>query len=304
MREVWERIQALIYYFFKEVRSSLSKNIGMAMVTVITIAMAMLMFEMSILAFLNFRYIEHKVFSYLKIHAYLSDKLSSKDIKKVIDEVSAIDGVVDVTFVPKDKVFKRAIAGLELNVEKKVAYNPMPNLLEVSVESPDMIDGVASKLLSIKGIQDVEYWQRYLRRFRELRDGFEKVTTLVVLILIVASLFIIGNTIRLTILAREKEITIMYLVGAPLWYIKTPLIVEGILYSLLGALVSIFTVHLLYLRLYEWIRGKVVLLSLLPPSYISKVDVFIVISAMLIGLIGSYLSIRLHLEKIASLSEG
>ncbi len=300
---MFEKLKAVIYYFFKEVKSSITKNLGMAVVTVITISLAMLTFELTLLTFLNFKYIEKRIFSHLKIHAYLKRDLSKEQIDELMKQINTIPGVVNVNFVSRDVVFKRAISELDIELNRESKYNPMPDILEIGVESPELIEPIALRVSAMKGVQDVEYWQRYLKRFSEFAKNLERILAILVSILLIASLFIVSNTIRLTMIAREREITIMYLIGAPLWYVKIPFIVEGLIHSLIGAVLAIMLVKLLYTKLYAWFSKNLVLINLMPPSGLNSINWITLGIGALIGIIGSYISLRAHLSQIASLEK-
>ncbi len=293
-----DKLRAGTYYILKELKSNISGNLGMALISTLTITLAMIIIGLFMISYANFKRIEAKLSSYVKVHVYLSDKLSQEEIDKLIDKIKEHPEVIDVTFIPKDKVFKRVFEGLDIKLKRKLVYNPMPNLLEVSISSSERIEDVVNYISKLKGVEDIEYWQKYFKALRKIIDALKKAFSLVTFLILVASVFIISNTIRLTILARHREIRIMQLIGAAHWFIKTPLVLEGMLISTVGSLLAILLLNLIYIRIYKWFSNTATLLSLLSPSGLYKLWITLLLGSVVIGAIGSYLSLENSLREL------
>lgn len=296
----FENLKIYVYYILKELRSNILGNLGMIAVSLITITLSMMIITSLLLAYFNFKAIESKLMSYVKIHAYLEDNLSRDEVEEIIKEIKSMPNVVDVTFVPKDLVFKRAIKELGIKLRRKLIYNPMPDVLEISLSSPEHVEEVAKQISEIKGIQDLEYWQRYLKSFKKVFVALERGATLLFLLILIASIFIIANTIRLTVLARSREIKIMQMFGAALWYIRAPLILEGVLLTLTATLIAIFLVSLGYLKFYLWFLSTAKLVNIIPPSKLKGLWLLLTLSSVVIGGIGSYVSLESSLKELSS----
>lgn len=234
-----------------------------------------------------------------KIHTSIdeAEKVEITDLQK---EIEALPGVKNVEFSSKEEEF-----ALFLNSsDRRQRYyeeqeNPMPDAFIIETETAQDIETVRQKLSEIKGLSNPQYGGDgvlvMVQTFETLRYGM----FIFIVGLVALSLFLIHNTIKMTIITRKTEIAIMRSVGASNWYIRTPFIIEGIMIGIIGAIVPIAFTYFGYNIIYRILDGQLfssmfILREVYPFTlYISIVLLGI---AILVGIIGSYLAVSKYLR--------
>lgn len=148
--------------------------------------------------------------------------------------------ILDAAFVPKKQGLAEMRERLKGEIDTAlITENPLPDKFRVHVRKPSEIAAVAASIQKRPGVQLADYGQDIVRRLLSLITVAQRVGLAIIAIFIVTAGIIISNTIRLTVFARRREISIMQLVGATNMYIRMPFICEGLLSGVLGAVVAI-----------------------------------------------------------------
>lgn len=233
------------------------------------------------------------------------NKVYNPSTKKDIlgDEIRKIPGVASVEFIHKDKEFEKYAS---LNGENTSIYerfkdkNPMSHVYKVTL-SKDSSDyyGVSNQIAKLEGIKSVDYGSGGIHKLITLFNQVSNVMIFFMAALVLLAIFLISNTIKLTIYARKNEIQIMRLVGASNGYIRFPFILEGIFIGLFGAIIpAILTVFLYSKVLTNYDNGFIVSSSLQLASmnevYLVAIILFIV--GAIVGMIGSLFSVGRYLK--------
>lgn len=211
-----------------------------------------------------------------------------------------IDGVATTEVIPKDRAWQQLQKEMKHHVsfENLLDVNPLPDTVRVKVVDPDQVETVAGKIRGLSGVEDVNYGRDLLAKLQQLSTFVQAAGLIVVGILMVATLAVTGNTIRLTVQARRREIEIMQLVGASAGFIHWPFLLEGMLFGFLGTLL---TGGLLVV----W-RGFVLaklqmLFPFVPIEVNSLQTVRLVANLLLVGMgvgaLGSLVSVKRHLAQ-------
>lgn len=220
------------------------------------------------------------------------------------EKIEAIDGVKSVTFSSKDEEFDYYIDSFS-DQETKDAFepfrddNPMHDAFYVETETGDDIETVANALNNIEGIVDVSYGGQSTINLVSALNTVRLVGLIIVLVLSFVAVFSIQNTIKLAIYARSDEITIMRNVGATNGFIRSPFVMEGAIIGVLGAMIPIGVSIWGYYYLYNWTGGTVIsnMFKLLNPMpYIFYLAGILLAIGILVGLIGSYVSVTKYLK--------
>jgi len=175
------------------------------------------------------------------ISAYLSDFLSEEATESLKSQILAIKEVDRVEYITKDDalVYLAESFSGQSDVLEGLEENPLPASIEVMLReefrTPDDVSLVASKIERMNGVEDVVYAREWLTRFHEAVKIVRVGGIAVAIVLSLAAVAIVSNTIRLIVFARKDEIEIMRLVGATRMFIKVPLVVEGMIQGALGA---------------------------------------------------------------------
>lgn len=183
--------------------------------------------------------------------------------------------------------------------EWKEDENPLKDTFQVTVKDIEEIHKTAEEIESLDGIDFVDYGEKMVETLITVFKGIQKASIFVVLALIIVTIFLIMNTIKLTIFSRKREISIMRLVGASNFSIKTPFVIEGMVLGLLGSVIPILLVIYGYFAFYKSFNGELFspLIKLIAPEpFIYIASVIVLAIGMLVGMIGSYRAVKKYLK--------
>lgn len=238
-----------------------------------------------------------------EIQVYLEDGLTDKDLDGIEEVIKANDGVLSVVFRSKEQ-------GLEIMKEqwKEDSYvlegleedNPLQDSYIIQLKDIKHADSVVKMLKSIDGIDDIRYYKDIIDKLMVFANYIRFGGIAVIGVLVLVSVFIISNTIKITVASRRREINIMKYVGATNGYIRGPFIIEGILFGLIGAILSIVLVNYGYEYFFKSVSDKLYVLFtvyLVPPSLLIK-DITIMFTAIGVGIgaLGSIVSLKRFLN--------
>jgi cell division transport system permease protein len=287
-------------YFFKEVLLNLRANTSTAVISTVTIAFTMVLFGLFLLLYLNLSGLVGSLRQEIKVILYLRDGISEKEIVSLHDTLREQTGVSNVTYISKEKAledFRRSLEGQEILL-RGLGDNPLPASFELTLEktfqSSEAIQRVAQQLKGLKGVDDIQYGREWVENVNAVLETVRVGSTLIGLILGLAAVVIISNTIRLTVLSRQEDIEVLQLIGATRAYIQMPFLLEGGFLGLVGGAVSILLLRAVYelarSRLTETsgFLGSAITLTFLPAPWLV---LFLAVGAGL-GCAGSLLSIR------------
>lgn len=177
--------------------------------------------------------------------------------------------------------------------------NPLKDTYTIKVHDVNKIKNTAAELESMKGVNTVQYGEGLVEKLVGVFSAIEKITYIAALALAVVTIFLIINTIKLTIFSRKREIGIMRLVGASNTRIKLPFVIEGIILGLIGSIIPVIVVVFGYSTMYDYFDGVLfspVIKLVKPMPFIMNTSMLIVIIGMVVGMIGSALSVRRHVK--------
>lgn len=235
-------------FFIREAWNGFWRSSLMSFVSVITITVVLVVFGIFLMVVFNLNSLVNSISSKMEVTAYLEDGLSQETTDQLRSKIMEIPQVTEVNFVAREKAwesFKKTFYG-RIDLGQVMGENPLPDSFVVKIKDIRAIDAVAKRIAGFSGIEEVRYGGKLAQRV----EAFARVVRLsglaLILIMIFATLLIVVNTIRLTVLARQEEINIMQLVGATDSFIKWPFILEGVIIGVVGAVVSLTILNLIY----------------------------------------------------------
>lgn len=278
-----------------------NRSMGLASVSSISAVLIILGVVLILILTINNIVLETKT-KFDEIQIYLEDDLSNGDYDRIENAIRDMEGVLSLVFVSKEQ-------GLEIMKEgwEEEAYllegleeNPLQDSYIIQLLDIKYAEGIVSKLRNISGIEDVKYYQDIIDKLMLVANYIRFGGIIVIGALVLVSIFIISNTIKVTVTARRREINIMKYVGATNGYIRGPFIIEGILFGLIGAAISIFLIKFGYEYFFKSVNDRLYLLFtvyLVPPSLLVK-DIAIMFTAIGagIGALGSLVSLKRFLN--------
>ncbi|MDF9866960.1 cell division transport system permease protein [Bacilli bacterium PM5-3] len=219
------------------------------------------------------------------------------------DKIRAIPGVSEVEFSSKEQEFDRYIKSTGENAsiyERFKNKNPMLNVYKVTLEENNSdYDGVSNQIKALEGVKSVNYGTGGIYKLIDLFGQVSSVMLFFMGALILLAVFLISNTIKLTIYNRKTEIQIMRLVGASNGYIRFPFVLEGIIIGLLGAVIPAVLTFVLYGKLLENYEHGFVISSALQLATMSEINFVVLILfgiGAFVGMVGSLISIGRYLK--------
>ncbi|MCL5037132.1 MAG: permease-like cell division protein FtsX [Chloroflexi bacterium] len=285
-------------YFFREVITNLRRNVLMNLASISTVTVSTIVLGLFLIATLNLGFWVQKIVDQLQIVIYLKDDVSQEQINRLYDAIKANPQVKDVEFISKQNALKRLQEKLKILIRMNdMPENPLPNSFEIKLKNSANIAAVAKELETFPGAENVKYGQNIAQKLLSLHQAVRIGGLLVVALSLICTIFIIVNTIRLTVYARRREIRIMQLVGAAFWFIRWPFILEGIMQGLLGALPAFVLVYLSYLLFVPRALHALPFIPFLPPSGILYYLLWTLLTTgIVIGGLGAFISVNKYLN--------
>lgn len=287
-------------YFVKETYKSIRRNGFMSFASISTVAVSLLVLGMFLMIFLNTNNLAQYLESQVQVSVYMQDSATDKELTAVKEKLTKMPGVVKVTQVSKQQAlerFKKRLGDQEQLLHSLGKENPFPNSFEVQVDNPERIKVLTPQIGQLSKVETAKFGQEVVEHLFQLTKILRFGGILLVVFLAMATLFIISNTIRLTVFARRKEVIIMKYVGATDWFIRWPFLLEGMTLGFFGAVLASVLINSIYSGLLERIHATLAFLPLLSPSpLLLYVDLFLLVAGTGIGALGSYISLRKFLR--------
>jgi len=285
---------------------SIERNNLMSAASVLSVIAALIILGIFLILTINVQEVTKDVESKLELKIFLQSDFTDTQ-KTAIEQALEKSALVEnVTFESAEEALEKFTVSLEDYAPLLSGYNsennPMPASFVVRVTDPEDMDEVQNLAMSFSG-QGVEY-VRYGQEYVEALVSFNKFTNTLSLVVLVVlsmiSIFIIYNTIKLTVFARRREIGIMKYVGATNAYIRAPFILEGTLLGLMGAIVAFLIIRITYYYILGLVGGNLFLpvdaTLAAPDAVMGQLIFFFLLYGGFIGAVGSVFAIRKFLD--------
>ena len=282
---------------------SVGRNFSLSLASISCIIITLLIVGFSIVVSYNVENFSTELKKDLTIVAFVSNESDDYDLEKLKLSIENIGNVESVTFKNKseiksemmdeDEAFKNAMS--EWDDEE----NPLQHTFLIKVTDIDKIAETATTIQNLDHIDIVKYGEGMVDQLVTVFKVIEKVGIVAVLALALMTMFLIVNTIKLTIFSRKREISIMRLVGASNFAIKLPFIVEGMVLGFIGSIIPVFVMIYGYHTLYTYFGGKLFtdLIKLVRPEpFIYFASLLVIGIGILVGMIGSGRAVRKYLK--------
>ncbi|MGP4069188.1 permease-like cell division protein FtsX [Halobacillus sp. B29] len=287
----------------KEGVKNITRNRWMSLASISAVTVTLLLVGVFAALLLNLNHIGSQIEENVEVRVFMDLTLEEPGQNELKDKLQNIPEVDTVTFQSKEEGLEKLIDSLgeEGEVfESLKDENPLNDVYIVKTKNPeDTIQVAQSIIKSFENVEKVEYAKETVQRLFNVMDLARNIGLAIIAGLLFTAMFLIANTIRITIVARRKEIGIMKMVGATNWFIRWPFLVEGILIGMLGAAIPIAVVVFGYRYLFQEVttRYPTLFVELLPVyPFIWKVSILLILMGVIIGLWGSFTSIRKYLK--------
>ena len=287
-------------YFVQEVLRSLRRNNWMSFASIGTVAVSLFVLGVFLLLVLNMNRMASALESQVQISVYLEDGLSADDRQDIASDIEALQGIESIRYISKDEAKARLedrLGDQKYLLDALGDKNPLPDSFEVVVKSPDLVETAAKAIDRMDGVQEAKYGQDVIEHLFAITRLIRIFGLVLMVLLAGATLFIISNTIRLTVFARRKEIAIMKYVGATDWFIRWPFLLEGMVLGFVGGVIAAVALRSFYAAMAAKITDTLTFFPLMPqyPS-MNYITVALLLAGMAIGALGSALSLKRFLK--------
>jgi cell division transport system permease protein len=260
---------------------------------IVTIAFSLFAFGLFGLVAINIRRALDQVEERVEVRAFVSDSTEIESVAAAMKDIGGFPEVFRVDYVSKEKALERARKEMGEFADVFEA-GVLPASIEVhlrpGMRSPAIVKSVADRIRTYAFIDDVRYGEEWVEKLYRLRN----IATVAGIALGVAfaavAVIIIGATIRMTVLARAKEISIMRLVGATDMFIRLPFLIDGLFKGVLGGLLAL---------VFVWVANRVINEYFIQTIFFDREMIFVgIVAGALMGVMGSLVSVGRHLRRI------
>ena len=279
------------------------RNFSLSLASISCITITLIIVAIAIMASFNVNNFTDLIESDLTIVAFVENDATEEDLKQIKSDINSLSNIQEIKFFSKEEVgeqIKQESEVFEVVLEEfKDGESPLKDTYQVKVKNIEEIKRTAEKIKKIDNVDVVRYGEGMVEKLVSAFDYIKKVTYGIVIALIIVTIFLIINTIKLTISARKREISIMRLVGASNFTIKTPFIVEGMILGLLGSIVPVIFTTYGYLAFYRHFEGYLYsqLIQLIKPEpFIYQTSLIVIVIGILVGMIGSASAVKKYLK--------
>lgn len=285
-------------HFFSAILS-LTRHLAMTISTISAVSVTLFLFSIFLVIGINMEHFTKQIETELEIHASIDSLLNDQAIQSLQQTIEQWENVKKVTFSSSADELNSLIESNGKVFERYKDNNPMPNAFLIEAVSADNIHEITTKLNHLEGIEKAEYGGSSIQKLIDTLSFVHIGGIILIISLLLITLFLIVNTIKMTIYTRKDEIAIMRNVGAQNWFIKTPFVFEGFFIGLIGSFIPVFITYIGYGMLYDTLQGKFVSsMFILQPVYpfIWNICAILILGGTTLGMIGSFMAVSKYLR--------
>lgn len=291
-------------YSVKQAFKQVFRNKNMCTASIFSITSMLLILGLFFILVVNINLLAETTQSQFNtIQVYIEDDVSEESIYEMKNEVEGLSGVDKAVIIDKEQaleIMQKRWGDNSYLLQGLEEENPFPNSIEITVQHLENAEAIATRIQSMDGIEDIKYYNTIVEKLLNITGFIQVAGMILILILIIISIVIVANTVKLTVTAREREISIMKYVGATNWFIRGPFFVEGIIIGLIGSGVSVILINIAYKKIIEAFTEQAFVMfsiGMVPQGFLIHNLVWIFISLGVgIGSMGSILSMRKFLD--------
>ena len=288
---------------FKEGFVGLIRHLAMSFSSIMAVMITLTIVSLFVMLTVNIQEITKSIEAKVQIHVQIKNDVELPGIGELERSIRALDGVVEVVFSDKDKELNQFIDAYGEEGKIFEMYrgekNPLRNAFIIEVEDANTIDSISKRVERLDGIESVNYGGVNAIKLVDILNSVRDSGFILVGFLGFLALFLIANTIKMSIHSRIHEISIMRTIGATNGFIRAPFVIEGILIGFLGAiapvLISIFGYQYLYNAMGGILLSNLFILRPVFP-FVYYLSYLLVLLGISVGLFGSYISVTRYLR--------
>lgn len=286
----------------RESLKSLVRNGWMTFASISAVTITLLILGVSLVIAMNAQQMSNTVQGQLEVSVYMKQSITDQQAAQVADQVRKMPGVGSVQLVTKAQgmlLLKHDLAQYDSVLSGLSAQDTLPDKLIVKASDPRQTLAVGQEIKALPQVAQVNDGQQVVGKLFRVLDMIRNIGLVFVAALIVMAMFLISNTIKITIFSRRREIEIMKLVGATNWFIRWPFMLESLIIGLVGALIPFGVIVAAYHSLYVRTGGVFAVLMfhlVATPTLAVRLAEVLFAIGVLIGAWGGLMSVRKFLK--------
>jgi cell division transport system permease protein len=295
-----------IVFFLREAMRAMRRNAAPSFAALATVLVTMLVLGVFIPIVQATKGAANSVRSRVMVDVYMRTSATAADDARVRSELLAVRHVKSVQFVPKDQAYQQQ-SKQDPQAYALLGFNPLPDTFHVLADNPSNVLAVRSALTPPAGaggvatpidpaIQSVSNKKTDTRKILEVTNLVTITAAVLTVLLTLASILLIANTIRLSLYARRREVEVMKLVGATDWFIRWPFVIEGMIVGAAGALLAIAVLGVTKVALLDPLANNWTLIAAPRTIAFTALVVVLIGAGVVVSAIGSGLSLRRFLR--------
>lgn len=294
-----------IVFFFQEALRALKRNGAPSLAAIVTTVVTVVLLGMLIPIFQTAQGKSEEVRSELSAEYALFPDATKGEIAALQRKLEAVPHVSKVEFVSKAEALKTLESELkDKSIVEELKTNPLPNSFRVFPDDASNLNSVREAIIPSGGkpfspvIDNPFHRHQSQEKIEQVTSALKIVLTVITALLVLASLMLVGNTIRLSIYTRRREVEVMRLVGATRWFIRWPFMIEGVVVGLIGGLLAILILWLGKITIVDPLSNQIGLLAAQNNSTLGFPALIAVLFAasILVSTIGSGVTLRRFLK--------
>lgn len=291
-----------VKYSLKDALKSIVRNKTLSIASMATVAATLFILGAITLVVANVDRAVTQLGSMVEVRVYLDNEVTDEQKKALESKINEVDGINSVVYESQEQALENIKEQLNDNTGELTAGfeedNPFPASYTVNVKKPEIIDNVINVIKDMDGIEEIKDARSLIDKISNLTNSVKFGAIIGFIVFILISLFLIGNTIKITVFTRKREIGIMKYVGATDWFIRWPLIIEGMILGFIGAIIAGIILALGYLTVISRLSSVDLFeFTLIPATYMWKVVIWELLACgLFIGAVGSSISMRKFLK--------
>lgn len=284
---------------FRESFKSLGRNGWMTFASIGAVTVTLILVGVFALIMTNLNKMADDIENDVEIKVLIDDLAGSKDERELQAKIKKLPEVAEMRYSSRDEELKKVIKDYGDDFTLHEQSNPLRNAIYVKAINPQETANLAKKIDKYEFTAEVNYGKDKVKKLFNVLNAGRNAGVVLIIGLLLTAVFLIFNTIRITIIARRDEIEIMKLVGATNSFVRIPFLLEGAWLGLLGSIIPVTVVAVLYSSVHKNIspnlKGELVqLVSYSPLIY--QVAALLIGLGVIIGMCGSFMSVRKFLK--------
>ena len=293
----------MIFRSLRDALKSVVRNFSLSLASVTCITITLVIIAAALLISSNVKNFTNEIERDVTIVAFLNSDIDEKTREDFELAIKKNENIETFAFKSKDEVkqdmvkenetFSKVISGWDKE------SNPLMDTYTIKVHEVEKIGDTAKQIESLLGVNSVQYGEGLVEKLVGVFNAVEKITFAAAAALIIVTIFLIINTIKLTIFSRKREIGIMRLVGASNNRIKLPFVIEGVILGIIGSIIPVLIVIFGYSTMYDYFGGVLfspIIKLVKPMPLVINTSLIILIIGMIVGMLGSARAVRKYVK--------